>query len=65
MRLAQLTSSGLYVELKSGHVYSSVGVAGNKLQLLSSSTGAAVTTAVECKTTVDFAALSELLRSFL
>lgn len=63
--LAQLTSSGLYIELKSGHAYTSVGVAGSKLQLLSGRSGAATTAEVECKTTVEFAAPSELLRSFL
>ncbi len=63
-RLAQLTSNGLYVELNPGLRYSQLGIAGNKLQL-ASTTAAPLTAQATCETRIEFAAPTELLRSFL
>lgn len=62
--LGQLTSSGLYVEFKPGQPYANLGVAGHKLQLVGPN-GDVDTTDVQCRSHVEFAAPTELLRSFL
>lgn len=63
-RVAQLTASGLYIDLEPGLEYASIGVADNVLQLIES-TGTPSVAGVECRSQVNYAAPSELLRSFL
>lgn len=63
-RVANTTSTGVYVEFNPGLTYTQLGLAGNKL-MLTPSVGQPSTTLVKCQTKVEFAAPTELLREFL